>query len=210
MIEKTVLQTTATEWLRGRLPTDLLDLDEPNRAIPKLAKDPQAIEELRQIVRDMPTRHRLFLGDARYMDVIPDASVHLVLTSPPYWTLKQYPDREGQFEVEVTAADPRREQPVQSTTRFWAVNHGFDGENLDYTNVTLETERDIYEVGETARIFINAPVRAADALMLIAGRKRQEARVVRLNGSARLLELPIIEEYIPSAMVPRFSRAQSP
>lgn len=36
------------------------------------------------------TRHRLHLGDARDMRWIPDQSVHLVVTSPPYWNLKEY------------------------------------------------------------------------------------------------------------------------
>ncbi len=36
-------------------------------------------------------------GDSREMDWIPSGSVHLVLTSPPYWTLKQYPEHKGQL-----------------------------------------------------------------------------------------------------------------
>jgi DNA modification methylase len=36
------------------------------------------------------TAHRLHLGDARDLSWIEDASVHLVVTSPPYWTLKEY------------------------------------------------------------------------------------------------------------------------
>jgi site-specific DNA-methyltransferase (adenine-specific) len=36
------------------------------------------------------TRHQLHLGDARELSWIPDGSVHLVVTSPPYWTLKGY------------------------------------------------------------------------------------------------------------------------
>jgi DNA modification methylase len=47
------------------------------------------------------TSHRLHLGDARDLSWIPDASVHLVVTSPPYWTLKEYapgnPDQMGHF-----------------------------------------------------------------------------------------------------------------
>ncbi len=35
-------------------------------------------------------KHRLHLGDARDLSWIPDASVHLAVTSPPYWTLKKY------------------------------------------------------------------------------------------------------------------------
>jgi DNA modification methylase len=36
------------------------------------------------------TVHRLHLGDARDLSWIADGSVHLVVTSPPYWTLKEY------------------------------------------------------------------------------------------------------------------------
>ncbi|MER3438963.1 MAG: methyltransferase [Blastocatellia bacterium] len=36
------------------------------------------------------TTHELRLSDARDLSWIPDESVHLVVTSPPYWTLKQY------------------------------------------------------------------------------------------------------------------------
>jgi len=36
-------------------------------------------------------------GDAREMGWIPNESVHLVLTSPPYWTLKEYPAHENQL-----------------------------------------------------------------------------------------------------------------
>ena len=43
------------------------------------------------------TTHRIRLGDARKLDWIPDASVHLVVTSPPYWTLKEYNDYPGQL-----------------------------------------------------------------------------------------------------------------
>ena len=43
------------------------------------------------------TTHQLCLGDARTLDRIVDASVHLIVTSPPYWTLKTYPDGEAQL-----------------------------------------------------------------------------------------------------------------
>lgn len=43
------------------------------------------------------TRHRLHLGDARDLAWIADESVHLVVTSPPYWTLKEYESSEYQM-----------------------------------------------------------------------------------------------------------------
>lgn len=36
------------------------------------------------------TVHRLHFGDARDLSWLPDECVHLVVTSPPYWTLKEY------------------------------------------------------------------------------------------------------------------------
>jgi modification methylase len=36
------------------------------------------------------TCHRIFIADSRQMPELPDESVHLVVTSPPYWCLKDY------------------------------------------------------------------------------------------------------------------------
>jgi DNA modification methylase len=38
----------------------------------------------------MKTLHRIIIGDARRMSGLEDASVQLVITSPPYWQLKDY------------------------------------------------------------------------------------------------------------------------
>jgi modification methylase len=43
------------------------------------------------------TEHRLHKGDARNLSWLPDKSVHLIVTSPPYWTLKEYEKRGGQL-----------------------------------------------------------------------------------------------------------------
>lgn len=38
----------------------------------------------------MTTQHKIINGDSRHMAELPDNSVHLALTSPPYWQLKDY------------------------------------------------------------------------------------------------------------------------
>lgn len=43
------------------------------------------------------TTHQFKVGDARDLGWIPDESVHLVVTSPPYWTLKEYEHSKGQM-----------------------------------------------------------------------------------------------------------------
>lgn len=38
----------------------------------------------------MSSHHKIIIGDARSMSELPGESVHLVITSPPYWQLKDY------------------------------------------------------------------------------------------------------------------------
>jgi site-specific DNA-methyltransferase (adenine-specific) len=38
----------------------------------------------------MKTKHICIIGDARRMDEVQESSVHLIVTSPPYWQLKDY------------------------------------------------------------------------------------------------------------------------
>ncbi len=79
------------------LPAEVRDLDNPQTAIPRIAKDERLIRLIAEAVQRIPTRHRLNLGDARAMDALPPESVHLVVTSPPYWTLKDYRNSAGQM-----------------------------------------------------------------------------------------------------------------
>lgn len=43
------------------------------------------------------TTHRLIQADARELGFVPDKSIHLVVTSPPYWTLKRYREHPAQL-----------------------------------------------------------------------------------------------------------------
>jgi modification methylase len=65
--------------------------------IPRLARDSAAIGLLEQALLRLPTSHYLIHGDAREMRSLAPESAHLVLTSPPYWTLKKYDDADGQL-----------------------------------------------------------------------------------------------------------------
>src|SRR5437588_269366 len=58
----------------------------------------KANRELRQRRWPAPydrTRHEMILGDARDLSFIPNESVHLVVTSPPYFNLKPYASDAG-------------------------------------------------------------------------------------------------------------------
>ncbi len=78
-------------------PPRIASMPKTQSAIPELAKDEVATRDIETILPTLPTSHEMRRGDARELEFLPDNSVHLVLTSPPYWTLKQYNDSEGQL-----------------------------------------------------------------------------------------------------------------
>lgn len=79
------------------IPAEFRKVENIQTAIPRLAKNPAAAERIEEAVRTIPTSHVLHHQDARNMSALPPESLHLVLTSPPYWTLKDYRDSDGQL-----------------------------------------------------------------------------------------------------------------
>lgn len=79
------------------LPPQVRELKYRQTLIPAIAKDRRLMAAVEDAVRRIPTRHDLYCADAREMGFIPDGSVHLVVTSPPYWTLKAYDHAPGQL-----------------------------------------------------------------------------------------------------------------
>src|SRR5256885_12273544 len=79
------------------VPAELKVLADIQTAIPRIAKDTRLIQLIERAVQNVPTTHSIFQEDARIMGNLESQSVHLVLTSPPYWTLKDYRDSDGQL-----------------------------------------------------------------------------------------------------------------
>src|SRR5438094_994 len=75
--------------------------------LPPADNAPGAVEKMLRanaILRNVPwpppfdqTQHRVLEGDARNLSCITSESVQLVVTSPPYWTLKEYEPHEDQL-----------------------------------------------------------------------------------------------------------------
>ncbi len=89
-------QMGVTPPLDDFVPEALRDLADSARDLPRIAKDPQSVALIAAAVEQVPSHHQVLLGDARRA-VLPDESVHLILTSPPYWTLKEYRRTSGQM-----------------------------------------------------------------------------------------------------------------
>lgn len=65
--------------------------------LPRIARDARLVAAIEAKLEQLPTHHQLYRADSREMDFLPPESVHLVVTSPPYWTLKDYNVGEGQM-----------------------------------------------------------------------------------------------------------------
>jgi len=79
------------------LPDELRLLGDLQKAIPEIAKDEGLLSLIQRAVEHIPTKHVLVHGDARQMSKERVGNAHLVITSPPYWTLKKYRDTSGQL-----------------------------------------------------------------------------------------------------------------
>ena len=77
------------------LPESVRSIEDPQKDIPRIAKDEALTAQIKQALPHIPTTHHLYLLNAREMRLQP-RSVHLVVTSPPDWTLKQNRKTEGQ------------------------------------------------------------------------------------------------------------------
>ena len=95
------------------LPEGIPPLRDPQTDLPAIAKNPRLLELIDDAVKRIPTVHEMVHGDARCMDLKPE-SIDLVVTSPPYWTLKEYRDTAGQL-GHVAAYD----EFLQELDRVW-------------------------------------------------------------------------------------------
>ncbi len=81
------------EWL----PREIGKITNHQTDLPRIAKDANLTRAIEAQLSQLPTTHDLYRHDARAMDFLAPGSVHLVVTSPPYWTLKDYNKSSGQM-----------------------------------------------------------------------------------------------------------------
>jgi len=79
------------------VPPELGELHHIQTDLPRIARDKTLMSCIDSAVKRVSTVHDLYCGDARNLHEIEQESVHLVVTSPPYWNLKTYKDHRGQL-----------------------------------------------------------------------------------------------------------------
>src|SRR3989442_962392 len=98
---ETKLKNTTDNGKLGKLaeylPSALPRINNPQTEIPNIKKKKNFFPLFNEFVQCIPKNHDLYVGDARPLPFLAPDSVHLILTTPPYWTLKEYRDSKGQL-----------------------------------------------------------------------------------------------------------------
>lgn len=110
----TVAGFDAAQWV----PSEIGPIADHQTDLPRIAKDPKLIAAIEAQLPQIPTRHDLYRHDSRAIDFLAPNSVQLVVTSPPYWTLKDYREHADQMGY---IAD--YEQFLSELDRVWRTCH---------------------------------------------------------------------------------------
>jgi len=62
----------------------------------------------------MTTKHKIIIGDSRNMAELNNESVHLIITSPPYWQIKDYGDKNQ------IGFNDSYEEYIENLNKVWA------------------------------------------------------------------------------------------
>jgi len=83
--------------LASYIPSEIGRIANHQTDLPRIARDGKLMPLIEATLRQVPSNHTLYRADARDLSFLRAESVHLVVTSPPYWTLKEYRRNPGQL-----------------------------------------------------------------------------------------------------------------
>jgi uncharacterized protein YfaS (alpha-2-macroglobulin family) len=111
------------------------------------------------------------------------------------------PAKPGLHVVEATVTDAKGRRQT-TRTGFYVVGDGWASWSRDDTDrVEIVPDKELYDVGETARVLVKNPFPDAEALLTVEREGVTLQRRVRLGSGATTLEVPIPESAVPNVFV---------
>ena len=107
------------------------------------------------------------------------------------------PGGSGQWEIRLTGKDSKG-RAVQTRYGFYASGGGWvhwGGGDAD--SITLTPDKTSYAPGETAKILVRSPLPKGKYLLTLEREGIIEEKIIELDGSARTIDIPIKESYVP-------------
>lgn len=107
------------------------------------------------------------------------------------------PDKAGYYTLEIIGRDGEGRIAKTEMTLYASGAQWVKWQNRDPGKIELVTDRDLYAPGDTARIMVQSPLEKGRYLLTIEREGILEERMIDLEGSASVIEIPIKEEWVP-------------
>jgi uncharacterized protein YfaS (alpha-2-macroglobulin family) len=117
------------------------------------------------------------------------------------------PAREGFYRIswvgddahpEATAPPERARDRIQADTAIWVASGTTADLGYRHDGVEILVDRDAVREGETAPVMIVTPASGRDVLFTVEGQRIEDFRVVHLDGTVKLIEVPIGKGFVPN------------
>jgi uncharacterized protein YfaS (alpha-2-macroglobulin family) len=107
------------------------------------------------------------------------------------------PEREGYYRARWTS-DEKGSSPITAETTVWVATTTTN--DLGYRNGGLEmiVDRDTFRAGQTAPVMLVAPTNDRYVLFSVETEDLLSYQLIRMNGTVKLIELPIEEKHVPN------------
>lgn len=107
--------------------------------------------------------------------------------------------RSGYWRITAATLDERGLKAVGQGW-IWVWRQGHAGES-SYRELGLELDRKGYKPGDTARLIVRNPAPGASLLLTVEGREILDRRVVPLNGTVEVIDLPVTAGHAPAVFI---------
>ena len=109
------------------------------------------------------------------------------------------PNEDGYYDIVCTAEDQNKNE-ITSTGYFYCYS-GRDYNWYRFSNIEIIPDKDVYEKGETAGLFIVCPFEGVKGLVTVEGDDILEEKVLDFSNRTASMEIEITENYTPNFFV---------
>ncbi len=110
------------------------------------------------------------------------------------------PQQPGRYTLEASSTDERG-RVGRTRVVVWVYGAGIRPWFSETPSVEISADKESYAVGETAKLLVRAPIANGRGLLSIERRGIVESRVIDLDGSIQMMEVPITSGYVPNVTV---------
>ncbi len=114
------------------------------------------------------------------------------------------PEREGYYRVAWTSEDTisnlksQISNPISAETTVWVANNATSELGYRHGGVEIIADKDTFRVGQRAPVMLVAPAGGRYVLFSVEGEDLYSWQLVHLDGTVKLLELPVEEKHVPN------------